>query len=56
MMQRVLIDEAVEGLFEGTRPLAWAPGTGAVPQALRSVLGKALHPLTEGGIGQVERR
>ena len=53
MVQRVLIDKAVEVLFKGTRHFAWAPRTGAVEQALRSLLGKALHPLAEGGIGQV---
>ena len=56
MVQGVLIDEAVEMLFEGTRHFARASRTGAVQQALRSLLGKALHPLAEGGVGKVERR
>jgi hypothetical protein len=56
MVQGVLIDEAVEVLFEGTRQFARASGTGAVQQALRSVLGKALHPFAEGGIGKVKGR
>ena len=56
MVQGVLIAEAVEMLFEGTRHFARASRTGAVQQALRSLLGKALHPLAEGGVGKVERR
>ena len=55
MVQEVLIDEVGEVLCEGTRHLARASGTGAVPQALRSLLGKALHPFAEGGLGKVER-
>jgi len=56
MGQGVLIDQAVEVLFEGARYFAWAPRPWAVQQSLRSMLGTALHPLAEGGIGQVERR
>jgi hypothetical protein len=56
MVQGVLIDEVVEVLFEGARHFAWASGPWAVQQAWRPLLGKALHPLAEGGIGKVERR
>jgi hypothetical protein len=51
-----LVDKTVEVLFESTRDFARATGTWAVSQALRSLLGKALHPFAQGGVGKVERR
>jgi hypothetical protein len=33
-----------------------SPGTGAIQQALRPLLSKALHPFVEGRIGEVEQR
>jgi hypothetical protein len=56
MLKWVLIDEAVEVLFEGAGAFARPTGTGAIPQALRPLLGKALHPFAEGRIGKVEQR
>ena len=55
MLKRVLIDEAVEGLCEGACDFARPPGSGAIQQALGPLLGKALHPLTEGRMGKVEQ-
>jgi hypothetical protein len=56
MLEGVLIDEAVEGLCEFTRHFGWATRAWAIPQALGPLLGKALHPCAEGGIGQMESR
>jgi hypothetical protein len=55
MLERVLIDEAVEVLFEGAGDFARPTGTGAIQQALGTLLGKALHPFAEGRIGKVEQ-
>jgi hypothetical protein len=55
MLQRVLIDEAVEVLFEGACDFARPTGPGAILQALRPLLGKALHPFAEGRSGKVEQ-
>jgi hypothetical protein len=54
MPQWVLIDETVEVLFEGAGHFWRAPGARAIPQALSSLIGKALHPFAQGGIGQME--
>ena len=56
MLQGVLIDEAVEVLFECTSHFGWATRARAIHQALRSLLGKALHPCAEGRIGTVQGR
>jgi hypothetical protein len=56
MLQRVLLDETIEVLFEGAGDFARSTGTGAIPQALGSLIDKALHPFTEGRIGKVEQR
>lgn len=54
MLQRVLINEAVEVLFQGARNFTRSTGTGAIPQALGALLSKALYPFAEGRIRQVE--
>jgi hypothetical protein len=56
MLEGVLIDEAVEVLCECTSHLGWAARARAIHQALRSLLGKALHPCAEGRIRQVKGR
>ena len=50
VLQRVLINKAIEMLFQLTRHFRWSPGARAIPQALGPLLGKALHPFAEGGI------
>ena len=55
MLQRVLIDETMEVLFQLAGDFGRSPGARAIPQALRPLLRKALHPFAEGGIGQMER-
>jgi hypothetical protein len=52
--QRVLINEAVEMLFECAGHFARTTGARAIPQALGSLSGKALDPLSQGRIGKVE--
>jgi hypothetical protein len=48
MLQRVLIDEAVEVLFQDARDFTRSTSPGAIQQALGPLLGKALHPFAEG--------
>jgi len=53
--QRVLIDEAIEMLCQCTRHCGRSTGTGTIEQASGALIGKAMDPLAEGGIGQRER-
>ena len=55
MVQGVLIDEAIEMLFQCTSHFGRSTGTGTIAQALGALIGKAMDPLAEGGIGQRER-
>jgi hypothetical protein len=50
MLQRVLLDQTIEVLFQLTGEFGRSPRARAIPQALRSLLRKALYPLAEGGI------
>jgi hypothetical protein len=54
MLQGGLLDEALKVPFEGTSYCGRAAGARAVDEALRTFMGKALHPFTEGGIGKRE--
>ena len=56
MLERILIDEAVEMLFECAGDFARSPGTRPIHQACHAVVGKALHPLAESRVGKVEGR
>ena len=55
MVQRVLIDEAIEVLFQCAGHCGRATGAGTIEQLLGALVGKAIDPLAEGGIGQRER-
>ena len=55
MLQRVLLDEAIEVRFQFAGHLGWSTGAGTIEQALGALVGKAIDPLAEGGIGQRER-
>jgi hypothetical protein len=55
VLQGVLIDEAIEVLFQLARDFGRSPGAGAVHEALRALLGKAMDPLAQRGIGKVQR-
>jgi hypothetical protein len=54
LLEGILVDEAVEVLFEFARHFAWSPRTWAIQQALRSLLGKALHPFAQSRIRKVK--
>src|SRR5262249_14817078 len=56
VLQGVLIDEAIEVLFQRARDFTGSAGTWTVHQARRALLGKALHPFGEGRICKVEQR
>ena len=56
MLEGVLIDQAIEVLFEFTSHCGWAARARAIHQALRPLLGKALHPFAEGRMRQVKGR
>jgi hypothetical protein len=56
VLQGVLINEAIEVLFQLARDLGRSTGARSIQQALGPLLRKALHPFSEGGIGHVEGR
>jgi hypothetical protein len=55
MLERIVVDEAMEGLFQCTRHLGRSTGAWTLPQTLRALVGKAMHPLAQGGRGQLQR-
>ena len=55
VLQGVLIDEAIEMLFQFTSHFGRSTGTGTIEQASGALIGKAMDPFAEGGIGQRER-
>ena len=56
MLQRVLIDEAVEVLCEFARDFARSSRTRTIHETGHALVGKALHPFAEGRVGKVEGR
>jgi len=56
VLQRVLLNEALEMPCQCAGHFGWATGAGAVQEALRALLGQALDPCAEGRIRQVEQR
>ena len=55
MLQGVLLDKALEVLFQRARDFGGAPGAGAVQEAWRALVGKAMDPLAQCGIGKGQR-
>jgi hypothetical protein len=49
-----LIDEAIEVLFQLARDFGRSTGSWAIHQTLGALVGKAMHPLPQGGIRQLE--
>ena len=49
-----MINEAIEVLFQLACDFGWATRARAIHQALNPLVGKAVDPLTEGGIGKGE--
>jgi hypothetical protein len=56
VLEGVLVNEVIEVLFQLARDCGGATGACAIQQALWPLLRKALHPLTQGRIRQVEGR
>ena len=54
MLQGVLIDEAIEVLFQRARDFRRSPRAWAINQALDPLAGKTIDPLAERGIGKGE--
>jgi hypothetical protein len=55
MLQGVLIDEAIEVLFQLARNFGRSTGARAIHQTLCALVGKAVDPFPEGRIGKVQR-
>jgi hypothetical protein len=55
MLQGVLIDQAIEVLFQLARDFRRATGARAIDSTLRTLAGKAIDPLAQGGIRKLER-
>ena len=55
VLQGVLIDEAIEMVFQCAGDFGRSTGARAIHQPLRALVGKAMDPLAQGGIGQRER-
>jgi hypothetical protein len=53
--QGVLLDEAMEVLFQRARDLRRSTGTGVVHEAWRTLMAKAMDPLAQRGIGTGQR-
>src|SRR2546423_13097384 len=54
MLEGVLIDQAMEVLFQRARDCGRSTGARSIQQALGSLLRKALPPLTQGSMRHVE--
>jgi hypothetical protein len=52
VLKRVLIDEALEVLFQLARDFRGSPRTWAVDEAWRALVGKAMDPLAQSGISK----
>jgi hypothetical protein len=54
MLERVLVDQAIEVMRECAGHFGWASRAGAVGEALHPLMGKAMDPFPQGRIGKVE--
>jgi hypothetical protein len=54
MVQGILLDEAIEVLFQGTGDFGRSTGARAVEETRGPFMGKAMDPFAEGGIGKRE--
>jgi hypothetical protein len=54
VLKRVLINEAIEVLFQLARDFRGATRAWAVDEASRALVGKAMDPFAQGGIGKVQ--
>jgi len=55
VLARVLVDEPIEVGRQGTRHFGRSTGARALHQPLGALVGKAIHPFPQGGVGKLER-
>jgi hypothetical protein len=55
VLERILVDEAIEVVRYRTSHFRRSPGTRAISEALHAVVGKAMDPFAQRGIGKVQR-
>ena len=55
VLQGVLIDQAIEVLCQLARDFGRSTRARAIHEAMDPLVGKAVDPLAEGGIGEVQR-
>jgi hypothetical protein len=55
VLQRVLLDEALEVVFQFTGHFGRSTRAGAIDEALGALVGKTVHPFSQSGIGERER-
>jgi hypothetical protein len=55
MLQGVLVDEAIEVLFQRAGDFGRSPGARAIHQPTRALGGKAIDPFAQRRIGKVQR-
>jgi hypothetical protein len=55
VLEGILVDEPIEVVRQLAGHFGWATGARAIPQALDSLVGKAMDPLAQRGIGKVQR-
>ena len=55
MLEGVLVDEPIEVVCQLAGHFGWATGAGTVPQALDPLVGEAMDPRAQRGIGKVQR-
>src|SRR4051812_49690285 len=53
--ERVVVDEPIKVVCQLTGHFGWAPGAGAIHQALDPLVGEAMDPLAQRRIGKVQR-
>jgi hypothetical protein len=55
VLQGIVIDQAIEVLFQRAGDFGRSPRARTIPQTLRALAGKTMDPLAQGGIGKRER-
>jgi hypothetical protein len=55
VLERIWVDKAIEMVRQGLRHFRRSAGAGTISQTLDPMMGKALDPFPQGGIGKVQR-
>jgi len=55
VLEGVVVDKPIEVVCQRTGHFGWATGAGAIHQALDPLVGEAMDPLAQRGIGKVQR-